>query len=58
MPIDYSEYPSLWPEIRARILARAGDRCECTGECELWAPGRRSGSSTIYSGRKREVRGY
>lgn len=28
MPIDYSEYPDNWREIRARILNRAGNRCE------------------------------
>ena len=28
MPCDYSRYPSNWKEIRARILERAGNRCE------------------------------
>lgn len=28
MPIDYGRYPADWRAIRARILARAGDRCE------------------------------
>ena len=28
MPIDYGEYPPDWNERRARILARANDRCE------------------------------
>lgn len=28
MPIDYKEYPKDWPQIRDRILARAGNRCE------------------------------
>lgn len=27
-PIDYSEYPKDWKEIRARILDRSGNRCE------------------------------
>ncbi len=40
MPIDYSEYPALWPEIRARILKRARERCECTGECGRGHEGR------------------
>lgn len=31
MPIDYSEYPPNWKEIRARILLRAGNRCEFCG---------------------------
>jgi len=30
-PIDYSKYPSNWKEIRARILERAGNRCEQCG---------------------------
>ena len=28
MPIDYSEYPKDWPEIRDRILTRAKNCCE------------------------------
>ena len=28
MPINYKEYPKGWPQIRARVLARAGNRCE------------------------------
>ena len=28
MPIDYSTYPDNWRELRAKVLARAGDRCE------------------------------
>jgi 5-methylcytosine-specific restriction endonuclease McrA len=28
MPIDYKKYPKNWKEIRAAILARAGNRCE------------------------------
>ena len=35
MSIDYSLYPKNWKEIRKRILERAGDRCECEGECGL-----------------------
>jgi len=33
MPINYSNYPDNWREIRKRILARAMNRCECNGEC-------------------------
>lgn len=33
MPCDYSLYPKNWKTIRAEILARAGSRCECVGEC-------------------------
>lgn len=28
MPCDYSKYPPNWREIRARVLARAGNKCE------------------------------
>ncbi len=28
MPCDYKKYPPNWKEIRAAILARAGNRCE------------------------------
>ena len=38
--IDYARYPPNWPEIRARILERAEQQCECEGECGLH-PGRR-----------------
>lgn len=31
MPINYSEYPSDWKDIRKRILERAGNCCE---ECK------------------------
>ena len=31
MPCDYSIYPINWKEIRARILARADNRCEECG---------------------------
>ena len=35
MPIDYKLYPKDWKQTRARILKRAGNRCECEGECGL-----------------------
>lgn len=31
MPVDYSKYPADWKDIRARIIARAGDCCEFCG---------------------------
>lgn len=31
MPFDLSQYPPDWPERRARILARADNRCEWCG---------------------------
>ena len=31
MPIDYSEYPANWKEIRERILSRAANCCEWCG---------------------------
>jgi 5-methylcytosine-specific restriction endonuclease McrA len=31
MPIDYKDYPENWKEIRLKILARAGNRCEECG---------------------------
>src|SRR5690606_27150128 len=31
MPIDYSEYPPNWKEIRKRILDRANNCCEFCG---------------------------
>lgn len=31
MPCDYSKYPKDWKKIRARILARADNRCEQCG---------------------------
>lgn len=31
MPVDWSRYPPDWADIRARIQARAGDRCEWCG---------------------------
>jgi hypothetical protein len=33
-PEDRERYPADWPAISARIRhERAGDRCECTGQC-------------------------
>lgn len=32
-PENRGRYPDDWPEIRAAVLARAGHRCECRGEC-------------------------
>ena len=29
------EYPNNWSEISENIRVRAGQRCECTGECGL-----------------------
>lgn len=31
MPINYREYPPDWKQTRARILERAGNRCEWCG---------------------------
>ncbi len=31
MPINYKDYPPNWKEIRSRILARSGDKCEHCG---------------------------
>ncbi len=28
-------YPGNWRQIRTEVLARAGNRCECLGECGL-----------------------
>jgi hypothetical protein len=34
MPIKHPElYPDDWKDRRAEVLKRAGDRCECRGEC-------------------------
>ena len=33
MPMDRSRYPDDWEDVRAAVLERAGDRCECAGEC-------------------------
>jgi hypothetical protein len=35
MPCDYKNYPKDWKEIRASIMKRAQNRCECMGECGL-----------------------
>jgi len=35
MPINYKEYPPNWKEIRERILARAGNKCEWCGAKNL-----------------------
>lgn len=32
-PENRARYPRDWPAISARIRERAGDRCECEGEC-------------------------
>lgn len=32
-PENRARYPKDWLQIRARILARADNRCECTGQC-------------------------
>ena len=53
MPVDYSLYPDDWSEIRARILERAGGRCECSGICGLDHSGRcmeRNGEAARWSG--------
>ena len=33
MPAELERYPADWDEVRARIRARSGGRCECRGEC-------------------------
>lgn len=35
MPWDPKKYPKDWPNIVLQMRARAGDRCECMGECGL-----------------------
>lgn len=32
-PENKARYPKDWPAISARIRERAGNRCECLGEC-------------------------
>ncbi len=32
-PENRGRYPADWKALRARVLARAGDACECVGEC-------------------------
>ena len=34
-PENRARYPKNWREISRSIRARAGDRCECMGECGL-----------------------
>lgn len=31
MPIDYKRYPKNWKELRAKVLQRAGNKCEGCG---------------------------
>lgn len=46
-PIDYSEYPSDWPEISRRIrFERAGNRCEGCG-AENYKPHPVTGSRVV-----------
>jgi len=34
MPCDYSKYPREWRAVSQYIrFERAGNRCECTGQC-------------------------
>jgi hypothetical protein len=33
MPMKRACYPKDWKSLRAQVLSRAGERCECTGEC-------------------------
>lgn len=48
MPCDYSRYPANWREIRSRILKRAGNGCECRGECGDTHPGLFSFCGKLY----------
>lgn len=34
-PENKARYPKDWPQISQRIRSRAGNRCECEGECGL-----------------------
>lgn len=34
-PENRGRYPADWKQIRAAIMKRAGDRCECRGECGM-----------------------
>lgn len=52
MPCDYSKYPKNWKEIRAKVLARAGNRCEGSPEypncrAENYKPHPETGSKVI-----------
>ncbi len=47
MPVSAEKralYPANWKEIVARILARAGHRCECSGRCGRPHDGGRCGA--------------
>lgn len=46
MPINYREYPPDWKQTRARILERAGNRCEWCG-AENGEPHPRTGSTVV-----------
>ena len=35
MPWDPKKYPADWKLIVAKVRERSGNRCECTGQCEL-----------------------
>ena len=35
MPVDYGKYPKDWKRISLSIRERAGNRCDCVGECGL-----------------------
>jgi hypothetical protein len=37
-PENRARYPKDWPDIRARIRARSGNQCECTGQCGVRHP--------------------
>lgn len=39
-PENRARYPDNWPDIRARIRERSGNRCECTGQCGVNHNGR------------------
>lgn len=47
MPFDRRRYPDDWKAITLAIRERAGDRCECEGEC-----------GRDHAGRCRSERGY
>ena len=34
-PENRARYPKDWQRIRAEVLLRAGNRCECIGECGI-----------------------
>ena len=35
MPWDRSKYPANWEEISRQVKERAGNQCQCAGECGL-----------------------